>query len=65
MDCVVAPLLHVYELPEFAVNTTLFPWQKVTGPPALIEAVGAVLIVRLTAVLVLLSQPVALFTATA
>lgn len=60
MDWVVAPLLQVYEDPALAVRVTLPPSQKVVGPLALIVAGGAALIVRVTAVLVLLSQPVAL-----
>jgi hypothetical protein len=38
--CVVAPLLHDQELPADAVSTTFPPWQKLSGPPALIVATG-------------------------
>jgi hypothetical protein len=40
MACVVAPLLHNHELPADAVSTTLFPSQKVVGPPAVMLAAG-------------------------
>lgn len=59
IDCVVAPVLQVYVEPVFAVSVTLPPLQKVVGPLALIVAGGAALIVSVTAVRVLLSQPLA------
>ncbi len=44
----VAPVLHKYETPEFAVNTTDPPIQKLVGPPAVIVE-ATVLTVRLVA----------------
>jgi hypothetical protein len=40
MDCVVAPVDHVFPVADEDVNTTLPPAQKVNGPPA--EIVGVV-----------------------
>ena len=65
IDCVVAPLLHKYEEPVLAVNTTEPPWQKLTGPPAMMLAGTVALIVNVTAVLVALSQPAMLLNAAA
>jgi hypothetical protein len=57
MLCVVAPLLHNHELPADAVNTTVFGWQKVMGPPALILAGGSGLTVTEVTGEVLLQVP--------
>ena len=38
--CVVAPLLHNQDAPADAVSITEPPLQNVTGPPAVIVAVG-------------------------
>jgi hypothetical protein len=57
IDCVVAPVLHKYEDPELAVNTTEPPWQKVVGPLAVTTAAGSEFTVKFVdAVLV---QPLA------
>ena len=40
MACVVAPLLHNQDAPADAVSVTEPPLQNVTGPPAVIVAVG-------------------------
>ena len=40
MLCEAALLLQLLPLEALEVSTTLPPWQKVVGPPALIEAVG-------------------------
>lgn len=62
IDCVVAPLLQLYEVPLLAVRVTDPPWQKVVAPLAVTEACATVVIVRVTAVRVLLSQFVVEFT---
>jgi hypothetical protein len=61
MDCVVAPVLHMYEAPAFAVRPTLPPEQNVVAPSGVAEAAGALVIVRVTGVRVLLSQPELVF----
>jgi hypothetical protein len=48
IDCVVAPLLQVYELPAVAVKTTFPPWQKVVAPFGVIDTAGDVLTVTAT-----------------
>lgn len=40
MDCVVAPVLHVFPEALLDVSVTVFPAQNVIGPPA--EIVGVV-----------------------
>ena len=60
-DWLDAPLLQLYTEPLLAVNITLFPWQKVVGPPAVTVAAGTELNVRVTAVRWALSQDVLLF----
>ena len=61
--CVVAPLLHNHELPADAVKTTVFPWQNVVGPPAVILAAGTGFTVTAVAG-ELLTQPPGWVTAT-
>ena len=61
IDWVVAPLFHKYEVPVLAVNTTLPPWQNVIGPAAVIAACVICVIVSVTGVLLILSQPVLVF----
>jgi hypothetical protein len=61
IDLVVAPLLHWYPTPSLAVRVTLPPSQKLSGPLAVIDAGGGAVIVRVTAVLVALSQLLTLF----
>jgi hypothetical protein len=39
--CVVALLLHKYELAKLAESVTESPWQKVVGPLAVITADGS------------------------
>ena len=39
IDCVVAPLLHKYEVAALEVSVTLPPWQNVVAPPP-VEMVG-------------------------
>jgi hypothetical protein len=41
MLCVVAPLLHRYLYPAGALNVTLSPGQKLSGPEAITLAGGA------------------------
>ncbi len=48
IDCVVAPLLHAYELPAVAVNTTFAPSQKVVAPFGVIDTGGDVFTVTFT-----------------
>ena len=40
MDCVVAPLLHEYEVDALDVSVTLPPEQNVVGPPAVMVGVA-------------------------
>ena len=51
-------MLQSHELPAEAVSTTLNPWQKVTGPPAVMVATGFGFIVTFTAGEVLIQLPV-------
>ena len=48
IDCVVAPVLHNQDAPADAVSVTEPPLQNVTGPPAVIVAVGNGLTVTVT-----------------
>lgn len=53
MDAVVAPVLHTYEAPAFAVNTTFCPAQKDVGPFAeILATVGVRTEIAVDAVLV-------------
>ena len=63
MDCVVAPLLQLYELPALAVSITLPPWQNARGPLADTKAGGLAFTVTVVAAEVAL-QPDALVTET-
>jgi hypothetical protein len=53
MDAVVAPVLHKYDAPAFAVNTTFCPAQKDVGPFAeILATVGVRTVIAVDAVLV-------------
>jgi hypothetical protein len=63
IDCVVAPLLHNQDAPADAVSVTEPPLQNVTGPPAVIVAVGNVFTV-ITVAAEVAEHPAALVTVT-
>jgi len=48
IDCVVAPVLHMFPVDELEVRTTLPPWQKVVGPPAVTVVAGLLFTVTVT-----------------
>ena len=50
IDGVVAPVLHTLPVVSDEVNTTLPPWQKVVGPPGVMEAIGKEFTVTLSEV---------------
>ena len=58
----VAPLLHSQELPAEAVRTTLFPWQKLVAPFAVMAAAGNVFTLTTTAAEVLVQVPLVIVT---
>jgi len=63
VDCVVAPLLHKYDVPVLAVNITEPPAQKVVALPAVMVAVGNEFTVTTVAAEVA-EQPLELFAVT-